>query len=64
MYYRMFSDILDLYPLDDASSTPLQVVTMKTVSRCYQVSPEGHGLPTLRTTALEENPKSLIYKDP
>lgn len=60
MNYRMF----DLYPLDDASSTPLQVVTMKTVSRRYQVSPEGHSLPTLRTTALEENPTSLIYKGP
>lgn len=55
------SGALDFYPVD-TSSTPLQVVTVKIVSRCCQVFPEGQNSPSLRTTGLEGSPASLTYK--
>lgn len=42
--YRMWSGALDFPPLD-TSSTPLQAVTMKTISRHCQGSPEGQNAP-------------------
>lgn len=57
----MFNGILDLYPLD-VSRAPLRVVTMKIVSRHYQVCPEGQNLPMLKATAFEETPTTLIHE--
>lgn len=41
MYYRMFSSIPSLYSEDASSITLLQVLTIKGVSRHYQLSPKG-----------------------
>lgn len=53
---RVFSSILDLYPLDSSSiSSPTQVVATSNVSRHCQIFPGGQNYPQLRIKGPDQN---------
>lgn len=62
MHYRIFSNILNLYPLEAGSLLPSTVMTMIRVSRHGQVSSGGQNFSWLRTIALELSESGKIEK--
>lgn len=59
VHHRTFSSVPGLCLLDASTPLPLPppVVTTKNVPRHFQMSPEGHSCPHLKTIAIKQHPE-------